>query len=348
VTPDGHDPDGCLLSVVIVTYNEEDRIQECLDSVISATRGLANAEVVLVDSNSTDRTVEIASEFPITILRIPDDDLTTPGAGRHVGTGATRGELVLFVDGDMVIQRPWLERAIETLRTRESVAAVDGQLNDPSGSGTITEVDAVRGVALYRAASLLSVGGFDPYLQSLEDIHLGFELTAAGHTLVRLPEVAAEHPPIQTLTEPFRRLRRGYTIGPGQALRRSLGSKELLGKHLYRMRHRLSVFAWLCLGIGSVTSPPFLVLWLALSAVATGVLVTKRGIRGLITFSIVKTLGLVGLAIGLVRSPRPPESFPMDAVETIQRGRVLSAESSPGVVGTHTDGRKYVNFRPPV
>ena len=46
------------LSIVIITFNEEKNIRRCLDSV----RAIAD-EIVIVDSNSTDKTAEIAAEF---------------------------------------------------------------------------------------------------------------------------------------------------------------------------------------------------------------------------------------------------------------------------------------------
>lgn len=356
------------LSVVIVTYNEQDRIRACIESVVAAARELAEFEVILVDSNSTDRTVDIASEYPITIFQIPDDELTTPGAGRYVGTQAARGELVLFVDGDMVLERDWLARAMSLMRSERPgvthsgrqntgqhrdttlpeqtngspaqteqlavtqadseplesapIAAVDGQLNEPAASGSITTVDSVRGVALYRREILQSVSGFDPYLQSLEDVHLGFELTEAGYRLLRLPEVAATHPKRPSVSEPLRRWRQGYMIGTGQTVRKSLHSPGLLGKHLYRLRHRLAILVWLCVGLGTLLVSSAFLLWLGLSAVAFGVIVTKLGFRAAVGWVVGKLVGIAGLLVGLFVSPQPPEAFPLEQVETLQLGPV--------------------------
>ncbi|WP_324760536.1 glycosyltransferase [Haloarcula montana] len=324
------------VSVVIVTYNEEERIRDCIESVLAATHGLVDAEIVLVDSNSTDRTVDIAAEYPVTIVRIPDDELTTPGAGRYIGTATTDGDPILFVDGDMVIKRPWLERALSTLAGRADIGAVDGYLDTPPSETTAIEVDAVRGVSLYSRDALRSVGGFDPYLRSLEDIHLGYQLTGAGYTLVRLPEVAAEHTSRNSLSEPFRRLKRGYTVGSGQALRRSIGSKRLLKKHLGRIRYRLALAAWLCVGVGAVLFRPAFGLWLLLSVLASGVLVHERGLKGGAGFLIGKLFGLVGVVGGMVGAPERPESFPTERVETVQQGPIVPAATAPVDDGENT------------
>ncbi len=306
------------LSVVIVTHNEENRIRECIESVVSSCRGLVDFEIILVDSNSTDRTVDIAREYPITIFRIPDDELTTPGAGRYVGTQATNRELMLFVDGDMILQRRWLERALESIQ-QDGVAAVDGQLNSPAALGDVSEVDAVRGVALYKREPLLAVGGFDPHLQSLEDIHLGFELQAAGYTLCRLPEMAASHPPRQPISEPIRRWRCGYMTGIGQALRKSLWSPVLLIKHLSRMRYRIGLLVWLCFGLATLSVFSAFLLWVGLSFVAGAILVSKLGFKDGVSFLFGKLIGIVGLVWGLFTPFKPAESFPLQTVETLQR-----------------------------
>src|SRR6188508_2186040 len=51
------------LSVIVTTYNEEINVAECLESVLWAD------EILLVDSFSTDRTVELARGYPITVLQ---------------------------------------------------------------------------------------------------------------------------------------------------------------------------------------------------------------------------------------------------------------------------------------
>ena len=310
------------LSVVIITYNEADRIGECLDSVFAACSEWLDFEVILVDSNSTDGTVDIAVDYPITVLQIPDDDLTTPAAGRHVGTIASLSDTILFVDGDMSIHREWLESAMAYLDERPGVAAVDGQLNEPAAEETVQSVDAVRGVALYHKDALLSVGGFDPYLQSLEDIHLGFKLTHAGYDLRRLPTVAGHHPIREGVTEPIRRWKRGYMTGTGQAIRESTTEPTLLVKHLLRLRYHLITLGWVLVGVFSLLSPPVFLVWVILSTIAYAVVATKLGIGQAFRFFFGKLVGTIGLIRGLFKKPLDATSFPHDRIRLVQRGPV--------------------------
>lgn len=312
------------LSVVVVTYNEADRVRTCLESVFDACEAVPDVEVVLVDSNSTDGTVERALEYPVTVLRIPDDELTTPAAGRHVGTRHASGDRILFVDGDMELADGWLPRALERLE-EPGVAAVDGHLDEPAEDDEVRTVDSVRGVALYEADALEAVGGFDPFMQSVEDVNLGYRLTADGYRLERLPEVAAHHPPGDVLTEPLRRLRLGYMRGSGQALRRSMRSRSprVFAMHLYRVRHRLVMTGWLLLGFLALVATPALLAWTLGTLVGVGVLVRRFGFLGAVSFLYYKGLSTVGLVLGFLERPEPPGSFPLEAVETVAEAPVV-------------------------
>jgi len=207
------------LSVVIIAENEEALIGECIESVFAACQSVPAFEVILVDSASTDRTVERAREYPVTILRIPEGHTVSCGAGRYVGDQVARGEVVLHIDSDMTLTETWLPRAIEYLRTNDDVAAVEGCLDDSDQEGVV-DVEKVGGVMLYDADALAEVGGFDPFLLGYEDIDVGFQLKTAGYRLVRLPAVSAIHHDEGTIAEPLRRWRQGYYVAPGQTIRR--------------------------------------------------------------------------------------------------------------------------------
>ncbi|MFC6823449.1 glycosyltransferase [Halopelagius fulvigenes] len=306
------------VSVVVVTYNEADRIGRCLDSVFELCEEVPSFEVILVDSNSSDDTVDIAREYPITVLRIPSDDLSTPSAGRYVGTNVADGEFVLFVDGDMDVTDGWLRRACDLLREYPDVAAVDGHLNENRDHDEIVTVGAVRGVALYDAQKLRAVGGFDPFLRSLEDIDLGFRLGESGYRLCRLPVVVAEHPVASGPTEPFRRLRNGYVTGAGQAIRKSIDSPRRFVRHLYRMRNKLFVGAWGVLGAFSLLSPILLVGWLGMTAAGFYVLASERGLTEAVTLILGQMLTLCGMIWGFRDPARPASEYPIDRIETVQ------------------------------
>lgn len=327
MSPDEPDGRRLPLSVVVIAENEEDRIRACIESVLEACRRAVPAfEVVLVDSASTDRTVDIASEYPIGVYRIPREHVVSCGAGRYVGDRLVTGKLVLHVDGDMILTETWLAQAVEYLRAHEDVAAVEGELNE-STQTEVEAVDKVGGVMLYDADALQSVGGFDPHLLGYEDVDVGYRLSVAGHRLVRLPTVSADHPPGGAFSEPVRRWRAGYYLAPGQVIRKSLSSPGVLAKLLARQRYKFALLGWLVAGTASLATAATAVAWLVVSMAGVAYVVSRLGTSGAFRFFSGKTLGLLGLVRGVALHSRPPTSFPTDAVEVVAEQSVVEGDA---------------------
>jgi len=93
------------LSVIITTFNEEINVADCIRSVLWAD------EILLVDSFSTDRTVEIAREFPVTILQ---REYFGSAAQKNWAIDRVRHDWVLIVDADERVPEE-LAREILTL-----------------------------------------------------------------------------------------------------------------------------------------------------------------------------------------------------------------------------------------
>jgi len=316
---------GPELSVIVVSYNEEDRIADALDAVIAACRGVTSFEVLLVDSNSTDDTVAIASDYDVTILRIPDDGLTTPGAGRYVGTQYAGGDALLFVDGDVVVSAEWVAEAFEALRTDPELVGVDGHLNERRATEP-TSVDYCHGVALYDREALSAVGGFHPFLLAWEDVDLGFQLGLAGHELRRLPLVAGTHPVPDSPLDQFRRWRQGYYRAGGQVCSKALTRPALLGRWLWYFRDKAVSTTWLALGLVALVVQPFLLLgWILLSAAGGALLCRRLGIDGAAKRAISWVLFPLGFVLGFEKLPAR-ESFPLDDVETVRVGPVWHSD----------------------
>ncbi len=309
------------LTVVVVTRNEAAHVAECLDSVFELCSDGPATEVILVDSNSSDESVEIATEFPATVLRIPSDELASPGAGRHVGTKYATGEYILFVDGDMKMETGWLDAALEAIED-PNVVGVSGHLNSVSEPGITSQVEALRGVALYDREALESVGGFDPYLQASEDRDVGYRLTAQGYRLVQIPYVVAHHQPANHIGEPLRRWRQGYFHGVGQAVRKATDDPRVLGRHLFSLRHAILVVGWVALGLvllGSGTSRRTTLTWAGLSVLGAGGYVARTGPEELVVDSCSYFLTVVGLVLGALGRQTPADAYPLCRVEVVKR-----------------------------
>lgn len=79
------------ISVIVITYNEEDNISDCLKSLKWTD------EIIVVDSKSKDNTVQIAGEFTNNVLLA---DNISYGEKRNLGIENSNGEWILWLDAD--------------------------------------------------------------------------------------------------------------------------------------------------------------------------------------------------------------------------------------------------------
>lgn len=87
------------LSIVIPTYNEDKYLPELLTSIKRQT--FKDYEIIVADARSADTTREIALSFG---ARVIDGGL--PAKARNNGARVARGEILLFLDADVVLPRP--------------------------------------------------------------------------------------------------------------------------------------------------------------------------------------------------------------------------------------------------
>jgi glycosyltransferase involved in cell wall biosynthesis len=92
------------ISIVIPVYNEAKYIAACLDSIAAQT--VKPYEVIVVNNNSTDRTVEIASRYPF--VQVMDEARQGTAYARNTGFRAARGDIIGRIDGDSVLSPDWV------------------------------------------------------------------------------------------------------------------------------------------------------------------------------------------------------------------------------------------------
>ena len=92
------------ISVIIPVYNEEQHIQACLKSLLSQSTN--PAEIIVVDDGSTDQTANLVKQFPVTLITV---DHQGPGTARNLAAKSAKGEILVFVDADMVFDKQFLK-----------------------------------------------------------------------------------------------------------------------------------------------------------------------------------------------------------------------------------------------
>jgi glycosyltransferase involved in cell wall biosynthesis len=246
------------LSVVIKAFNEERAIGRCIESALEAVRDI-DAEVIVADCFSLDRTVEIALRYPVTVARMTDPADRSCGAGAQLGFQYATGEYLLLVDADMVVLPEFIHRAIAAMDADSSIVGAGGMLEERSSTIEYQtrrnrkdpnflpgEVSHLTGSALYRMSALRALGYFtDRNLQCVEECELAIRLRHAGGRLLRIDAPAVIHyGHIESSWRLlWRRSRNGSFFGYGSFLRAGI-DKPYRAQILWALNIYLAVVAW--------------------------------------------------------------------------------------------------------
>jgi len=312
------------LAVVVIARNEEANIGRTLHALDTALAGLPPSHRILVDSGSTDRTVQIARTHPVQIFRY-DGPPYTAAAGRRVGFTRTHARFVLFLDGDCCLERGWLEHALDMLAADERAAVVHGPRREIFPDTARKEDAPIQGCgaydlggnALYRSEALRCVGSFNPHLPAGEEGELLGRLLANGYRPLCTPTLMFTHY-TQRKTEVagfLARLRRGLGRGLGTTLRLAIGQGALC-YHARRLNRYLITLAYLVLG--AVTGLLSLALhdlrplavWSLVAAAGFLLLWRRRRSLREACFIVADWMSIaLRLPIEFVRTPAAPEAF---------------------------------------
>lgn len=102
-------------SIVIRTYNEERHLPDLLSGINQQLLTDIEHETILVDSGSTDRTLDIARKYQCHIEHIEKDQFSF-GRSLNIGCRAATGDILVFVSGHCVpATNEWLVKLIEPL-----------------------------------------------------------------------------------------------------------------------------------------------------------------------------------------------------------------------------------------
>jgi glycosyltransferase involved in cell wall biosynthesis len=183
------DPAATLISVVITVRNEERCLAQLLESLFLQEPPF---EIVLVDSESRDRTVEVAESYAAKHpeLRLFSQD-GSRGIGRNRGVREARGAWIAFTDGDCFADSHWLHE-IRIGLSRAPVAAGRTVVVGKPTYGALERVELFQSGydVTYPSCNLAyhrelfeRLGGFDPRFITAEDIDLNLRAVRAGASI---------------------------------------------------------------------------------------------------------------------------------------------------------------------
>src|SRR5476651_2420897 len=102
------------VSVVIPVYNEGKYLAACLDSLMA--QKVKADEIIIVDNNSTDDSVEIAKRYPVKVIHEKTQGITP---ARNSGFNETKYEIIARTDGDTILPVNWIKRIKKTFENSE-------------------------------------------------------------------------------------------------------------------------------------------------------------------------------------------------------------------------------------
>ena len=203
----GAPADPPFVTVVVPVRNGEDKIADCIDSLLAMDYPRERHEILVIDNGSTDRTAEIVHSRPVTCVHEPRRGVSN---ARNRGIAEGRGEVLAFIDGDCLAEPGWLSELVRPFADPE-VGCVAGELGHEPGESTAERQAsrmfgawqryavgsnppyAITANAAYRRSVLDAIGLFDSRMPRAQDVELGLRfnercalrLVYAEHAVVR-------------------------------------------------------------------------------------------------------------------------------------------------------------------
>lgn len=214
-----------LVSIIIANYNGEIYLRTCLASLLQSS--VKNYEIIIIDNNSTDTSIEIVNEFAkrdprIIILR----NKINKGVpfSRNKAIQKARGDILVFLDNDTRVDKNWLRGITETFSTDETIGALQCKIFDfhktdviqevgmklypytgfgtPLGRGEKDhgqyakpqEIIALGAASAVRKEVAKKVNGFDlKLMHTTDDLDFSWRIWIAGYRVVLAPNSKVYH-----------------------------------------------------------------------------------------------------------------------------------------------------------
>jgi glycosyltransferase involved in cell wall biosynthesis len=189
------------ISVIVPNHNGSGTLKQCLEAIRSSS--YKEYEYIVVDDASTDNSVAMAKSLSARVVVMEGKPLG-PASARNHGAQAAAGDILFFVDADVVIYPDTLQKIAGTFAASPELAAVFGSYDDNPGDVRFlsqyknlfhhfvhqhadeNSTSFWSGCGAIRRAAFIDIGGFDTLKYphpSIEDIELGRRLISRGYKI---------------------------------------------------------------------------------------------------------------------------------------------------------------------
>ncbi len=196
------------ISIVIVTYNDKEKLVDCLLSLKKQTYPAEKREIIVVDDGSTDGSTEaINSSFPE--AKVIKKKNSGPDNSRNYGIREAKGKIIAFIDSDCTALPNWLDNIACRLRENH-ISIVGGQILHRGSfwtrligisdfgefqSQVEKEVSNIPTCNMSVKRNIFEQHNFDPCLRAGGDVVFCHQLKKNGYKLLYDPEIKVIHQP---------------------------------------------------------------------------------------------------------------------------------------------------------
>jgi glycosyltransferase involved in cell wall biosynthesis len=183
------------ITFIVIGKNEALNLPRCFSSILKITDN-----IIFVDSDSVDDSIEIATQYKIkTILRVKSNYGFPP---RSIGAKEVQTKYIQFVDGDMTIERSWVQKAIHKLESNNKIAVVHGYKkvftkNDQDyfilSDSKDWQADYLGGAFMINREIYYKSGGLDERMFGEEERDLYVRIRALGYQVWYIHHLMASH-----------------------------------------------------------------------------------------------------------------------------------------------------------
>lgn len=183
-------------TIGIPAYNQAQYLADAIESAIDQT--YQNIEIIVVDDGSPDTTKEVASQYPVKLIRQVNKGLAS---ARNTAIMNATGDYFLPLDADDLLEPRCVEKMVHVARETgaDIIAPSLTEFGECQGATVIlkpspTIADFRDGnhipyASAIKMSVLREVGGYSPRMTwGYEDYHLWFDLLKRGKKLVTIPE----------------------------------------------------------------------------------------------------------------------------------------------------------------
>jgi glycosyltransferase involved in cell wall biosynthesis len=180
------------ITIIIPTKNEETRLHNCLTAIKNLDYSSDLIEIIIIDNGSIDSTVEIAHSFGARVYIKPG--LKVSGL-RNVGATYSNGEVLCFVDADVIVSKGWLNAALKHLSAPD-IGCITGIINIPQKATWVERTWALNRKVekdffevkwassmnmIISKDTFMKVGGFSESIVTGEDVEFSDRLRRSGY-----------------------------------------------------------------------------------------------------------------------------------------------------------------------